>query len=170
MSYDVVALIIGTVLAIGALAYVLYPLFVDAPEPMAVPAAAPERRRDDSAIVALREIEFDRATGKLSESDYLELRGQYAPRALAELRGSEAATPAVGESFEDLIEARVRAYRDARLSCGTCGLRPEPDAVYCSTCGSFLPGACPHCGAQVGERAAGFCSSCGGALGAAVTV
>ncbi|MEX2179084.1 MAG: zinc ribbon domain-containing protein [Gemmatimonadaceae bacterium] len=73
--------------------------------------------------------------------------------------------PARSAPPEDAIEARVRAYREARPTCARCGLRPEPDAEYCSTCGAFLSGACRACNAPVTERGAGFCSTCGAALG-----
>ena len=165
---DAAALIIGTLLAVGALAFVLYPLFFDVRGPDAAARAADDRPADDSAIVALREIEFDRATGKLSESDYAELRGEYAPRALRELRGESVPSAGIA-SVDDLIEARVRAYRDARPSCAQCGLRPEPDALYCSSCGGYLSGSCPVCSAPIVETAAGFCSSCGVMLSDATT-
>ena len=82
------ALIVGTVLAIGALAFVLYPLFVEtAPAPVRVEdsAAQAANAAEQDAVVALREIEFDRATGKLSDSDYDELRVRYTERALQAL-------------------------------------------------------------------------------------
>ena len=41
---------------------------------------------DEDAVVALREIEFDRATGKLSDTDYAELKSRYTERALAAMR------------------------------------------------------------------------------------
>ena len=162
MSSGVLALLIGTALAVGALAFVLYPLFFeprDVTRGIARPVVSTE-----SAIVALREIEFDRATGKLSESDYNELKTTYATRALAEMRaaGAPAATPA----DLDPVEARVRAYRQARKECGTCGLRPEPDAIYCSTCGAYLDATCPSCHAAVTEPSAAFCSDCGFELAA----
>lgn len=148
------ALIIGTLLAVGALAFVLYPLFFGARASSRRPASAKDT--GESAIVALREIEFDRATGKLSEPDYNELKATYAARALAEMRASSGAAAEV-----DPVESRVRAYRAARKECPTCGLRPEPDAVYCSTCGTYLDGKCPSCGAGVTESSAAFCSTCG---------
>ena len=70
MNAAIVALVVGTVLAVGALAFVLYPLFFDQPLARAVPARKVESWSDDVAVAALREIEFDRATGKLSEADY----------------------------------------------------------------------------------------------------
>ena len=166
MSADVIALALGTILAVGALGFVLYPLFVDTPE--RVSRAEPERRESEqSAVRALREIEFDRATGKLSDSDYESLRANYSQLALAELRGGPA--PAAAPVSEDDIEARVRAYRAARRDCKRCGLRPEPDAIYCSTCGDYLGGACPTCSAPVTETSATFCSTCGVPLAAPQT-
>lgn len=159
MSGDLLALIVGTVLAVGALAFVLYPLFFPsrevAPSRSAAPAAS-----EDSAIVALREIEFDKATGKLSESDYAELKSTYAARALAEMRRTDTQEP----EAVDPIEARVRAYRRAHKECPTCGLRPEPDAIYCSSCGIFLDKSCPSCKAPITESSAAFCSTCGASL------
>jgi len=108
------------------------------------------------ALRALKEIEFDRATGKLSDADYAELRRTYADRAVRELRG--AASP--GEPT-DPIEARVREYRLTRRECPTCGLRPEPDAIYCSSCGGYLDRVCPQCAGEINEASAAFCSRCG---------
>lgn len=167
-----IALAAGTLLAVGALGFVLYPLFFETRERRPSPRRAPPA--EDSAIRALREIEFDRATGKLSDADYAELRRTYGAKAVQELRAgaSEAPTesPAapVAPVAVDDVEVLVRAYRDARPECRTCGLRPEADAIYCSTCGAFLDEKCPACGANVVESSAGFCSSCGAGLGAAV--
>lgn len=138
MSDELVALALGTVLAVGALAYVLHPLFFGTGAADTAAPASRARPDEDSAIRALREIEFDRATGKLSDADYQSLRASYGPRALQEIRG-EAARPALAPDARPIdIEERVRAYRAARRECSRCGLRPEPDALYCSTCGAGL--------------------------------
>ena len=106
------AMVVGTVLALLALAYVLYPLLVEmSPGPAGSPGTPPI---EHSAIDALREIEFDRETGKLSESDYTTLKTRYTQRAVTEMRGIAS---------------------DAPL-CPSCGLRPEADARFCSSCGS----------------------------------
>lgn len=155
------ALIVGTVLAVGALAYVLFPLLIASapprrPRAITVAAAAPEQE----AVVALREIEFDRVTGKLSDADYDELKARYTARALEAIRSS------AGGTTDDAAEAAVLAYRARIKSCARCGPRPEPDATYCSSCGSFLPGACGSCGQAVTEPGAAFCTSCGRSLAA----
>ena len=162
-----IALVIGTLLALGAMAFVLEPLFR---EPVLIPrvprrAAGDARARESAAVEALREIEFDRATGKLSDADYLELKARYTERAVQAMRAGAANDTALAGN-EDAIEAAVRAYRERIHSCPKCGPRPERDAVYCSSCGLYLPGACAGCGASVTEPGATFCSSCGRQLAA----
>ncbi len=73
MSADLIALAAGTALAVCALGFVLYPLFFSIGNRSARTTRSGVDT-EDSPIVALREIEFDRATGTLSEADYAELR------------------------------------------------------------------------------------------------
>jgi rRNA maturation endonuclease Nob1 len=162
------ALVAGTLLAVASLAFVLYPLFFEVAERTDDGGGDNAGAADDSPILALREIEFDRATGKLSDTDYAELKKTYSDRALQDLRGADQLREqrvADEESVPlDAIEARVRQYRRSHRACTTCGVRPEPDAVYCSTCGSFLDRACSRCKAEIREPGATFCSTCGAPL------
>ncbi|MEP6620421.1 MAG: zinc ribbon domain-containing protein [bacterium] len=158
------ALIVGTLLAIGALAFVLFPLFAGVlvtPARLRLTEHQLSTAAEQEAVVALREIEFDRATGKLSDSDYDELRARYTDAALQAMRRGEA-VPA----GDDPVEAAVLAFRARMAACGQCGPRPELDAVYCSNCGGYLPGACGRCGLAVSEPGAAFCTGCGSQLAA----
>ncbi len=187
-------LVLGTLLALGALTLVLSPLLSGeaevraedeqraAKEAARIKAARARRSgRDeeslDGAVAALREIEFDRETGKRSDSDYAELKTRYTREALAELRAADAreapraqlvtaAALSIDESA-DPVEAAIRRARDNQRSCGVCGPRPEPDATYCSSCGRYLPGACAKCGTSVDLVGSRFCSGCGDQLAAA---
>jgi hypothetical protein len=142
----------------------------------------PEETPKGVALAALKEIEFDRETGKLSDEDYAFLKGKYTGVALdalrvesaeaAEVRAHDVRTPERQDGSGDveaMIAARVRALRSAATSappgapvCSTCGPRPETDAVFCSTCGRrLLPGgACAGCGAELGQGSR-FCEQCG---------
>jgi hypothetical protein len=90
-----VALGAGTALALGAALVVLGPLWkgdADPPPSEGTPergAAGEARAEGVSAVEALREIEFDRATGKLSDDDYAALKTAYTRDALAELRAAD---------------------------------------------------------------------------------
>ena len=109
------ALIVGTLLALAALSFVLYPLLFDSPLAVFSPSDQTVSAIDtgrNAAVDALREIEFDRETGKLSDADYNALRATYTQRAVEAMRGENAP------------------------SCVRCGPRPERDAVFCSNCGT----------------------------------
>jgi hypothetical protein len=157
------ALVLGTILALGTLGYVLAPLFLDV-RPVA-PARVVRAPRDLS-VAALREIEFDRATGKLSQVDYDELRARYVAPALEEMRRAESDAATADAKTDDPIEIALRVFRATHRECPTCGPRPEPDAVYCSDCGRYLDGSCAGCGATVTAAGACFCPACGNRLAA----
>jgi hypothetical protein len=111
----VTALLIGTALAVASLCYVLYPLYRTGVS--TVPRASAVRgKRQSLAVDALRELEFDRQTGKISDSDYEPLKARYTSQALASMRAGDAPV------------------------CEVHGPRPEPDAEYCSKCGAALVG------------------------------
>ena len=156
-----------------ALFVVLRPLIWPVPpaEPVYEPVEQEETPRG-VALLALKEIEFDRETGKLSDEDYRFLKEKYTAQALEALRAEEQAV--APDDVEALIAHRVRALRSAAASappdarvCVTCGPRPEPDAVFCSTCGSRLPAAatCGHCGAALSVDSR-FCEGCGSRVAA----
>ena len=155
MAAELVAAVLIGLLAIGTL---LAPL-IWPPRPRTLSDDAAEgyiefeETARGQALLALKEIDFDRATGKLSERDYDELRAKYTARAVA-LLDAEAPTGAGDD-----------AMRAAPVpTCPDCGPRPEPDAFICSTCGRMLPAvvACPACQAQL-PAASRFCDRCGAA-------
>ena len=107
------ALLVGTALAVASLCYVLYPLF--RADIAVLPRPLPDvGMRKGPAIDALRELEFDRQTGKISDADYETLKARYTEQAVAVMRAG-----------------------DARV-CARCGPRPERDAEFCSKCGAAL--------------------------------
>ena len=169
-----IPLLVGSLLAVVALAYVLLPILrtesggarpLVQPSPTLVGGTA----EGSSAIEALREVEFDRATGKLSDDDYAILRATYAPPALAELRareGNGTATATSAAASSDAAERLIARMRTRRTACGGCGPRPEPDALFCSSCGGYLEATCLRCQAPVPSGDARFCVSCGESLAA----
>ena len=183
-------LLAGVLVTAAALVAILEPLFrqpnANVPVPAADSSSADEEfelEESDSprirALLALKEIEFDRATGKLSETDYAELKAKYSVAAVAAIEEEESTEgPAVEAAAEqtgavtgDPVELAVqRARAKLKKACPKCGPRPEAGAVFCSSCGRSLanqnsPPRCWLCG-EVLPKNAKFCSGCGGEVAA----
>src|SRR5712691_3441669 len=168
-------LITGILFAAGAVYFVLRPiLHPELPEPGRGDEgglAEGEDPEDDLspraiALRALKEIEFDRATGKLSDADYDNLKTKYTTEALAALRGEH---PGGGSRETGGIGASPSPVsRLPAPACPTHGPRPESDAQFCSECGRRLataPGYCARCGTAL-EHEAHYCHSCGARVAA----
>jgi Double zinc ribbon len=118
------------------------------------------------ALRALREIEFDRATGKLSDADYARLKFQYTGEAVAALRAE--GPPREDAPAVERAPAVAASLTPVAPSCSTHGPRSESGAQFCSECGRRLasaPGYCARCGVAL-EREARYCHSCGARVAA----
>lgn len=147
-------IVAGLLLAVLAVLIVVEPVLRGVSEPAPVLFADsddevdPLQRRRDLALAALKEIEFDRATGKLSEDDYQRLRSKYAREAVEVMRDIEASIPSVPSlpsSSSDPVEALIA---NARAAAAKHGRRPR---------------FCEECGAPVQDKGR-FCAECGAAL------
>ena len=162
-------LILGVLLAAGATYYVLIPI-LRPPQESANRVAADDEGDDPAddmrpqtvALRALKEIEFDRATGKLSDTDYDQLKAKYTQEALAALRE---------ESGVRSLEPGLKPAPDSRLPAPRCpehGTPSEVDAVFCPQCGRRLggaPGYCARCGTALDDGAR-YCNRCGARVAA----
>src|SRR2546425_10255878 len=120
------------------------------------------------ALRALKEIEFDRATGKLSDADYDALKAKYAAEALAALRTEARETGSGTRETEPAANITSPVSRVPVSVCPVDGPRPEADAEFCSECGRRLgsaPGYCARCGEAL-EHEARYCHACGARVAA----
>ena len=91
------ALLIGALVAVLAVVLVAVPFLREpatADDTLAEPDSREKRTLElseqrDRALDALKELEFDHRTGKISDVDYRELVGRYRRRAAAALRALE---------------------------------------------------------------------------------
>src|SRR5436189_3373076 len=168
-------LVAGVLLAAGLVLFVLRPVLrpttgLESGEAEAAGADEGDDPDDDLspravALRALKEIEFDRATGKLSDADYDNLKTKYTTEALAALRAETGERGAGSGSFRERPAPRSPLPAP---SCPTHGPRPESDAQFCSDCGRRLataPGYCARCGTAL-ESDAHYCHSCGARVAA----
>jgi hypothetical protein len=105
----------------------------------------------DKALVlrSIKELEFDRAMGKVSERDFGEMSVRLRARAVRLMRQLDA-----GAGYRELIEKEVasRVGRPAPApvaggkspaatalrACPACSVANDPDARFCKSCGTSL--------------------------------
>jgi hypothetical protein len=98
-----------------------------------------ERRREilekEKALVlrSIKELEFDRAMGKIGESDFSEIGSRLRARALALMEDLERTTPLLEE-----VQVRPVETTLVRRACPTCGTSNDVDAKYCKQCGKAV--------------------------------
>jgi cytochrome c-type biogenesis protein CcmH/NrfF len=130
----VIPALLVSLLVLAALAWVTLPLRlgprVDAPQPAR--ALEEARARKKEALLAILDLENERATGKLSESDFGSLRLEYEARALTALREVDALRDSTVD--DDELEAEIAALKE-RLRCPNCGASRPPGGP-CDQCGA----------------------------------
>jgi cytochrome c-type biogenesis protein CcmI len=91
------ALVLGALLAVAAVVFVARPLLRGAEEALETPTEEEQRRlalaeERDRALAALKELEFDHRTGKVSDEDYRALVGELRQAAADALRALDVGT------------------------------------------------------------------------------
>lgn len=117
----------------------------DAPPPASRSRAALEREKL-MVLRSIKEIEFDRAMGKMSEKDFAEMSARLRARAARLMRTLDAGA-GYREAIEREIAARLeraagpsappRQLPGARV-CAACGTHNDADARFCKGCGGRL--------------------------------
>jgi hypothetical protein len=120
---------------------------LDAPQILGGRTRAALERDKTLVLRSIKELEFDRAMGKISEKDFAEMGGRLRSRAARIMRQLDAGT-GYRQQIEREIEQRVgRAAAPSvpaasRTSvCASCQTTNDPDAKFCKHCGSALRAA-----------------------------
>ncbi len=117
-------------------------------------------REKGLTLRSIKELEFDRAMGKLSDQDFEEMSGRLRARALGIMKQLDAGSSAYRALIEKELAARMvtktpsRGATPARQSPGgravgsaeprclcTCGTANDSDARFCKKCGAKLRAA-----------------------------
>lgn len=119
-------LVIIAVIVVAVVAFIAYPLLNTTKEKGAAPPDALDSliAQRDSAYDALRDLDFDFQMGKLSQTDYEQLRAKYKTRAAQTLQQIDALGGAPGQlpgvpaesGAGDDIEAQVERLRQKKQS------------------------------------------------------
>lgn len=137
------------ILTIGALLYILYPLFQNRYSLKYIPQFPGDIEVDSlqqskkEALLAIKEIDFEFQMGKLSQDDYENLKTDYQNQALQILR--EIDNVKDGKISPDTVEQQISKYRQKLKQqsatekevryCPECGEKFEADYKYCISCG-----------------------------------
>lgn len=142
-SLILVSLTIG---AAGFAAVCFYRLLAPLVAPYADVEQAPvsERLRNDLerekalTLRSIKELEFDRAMGKLSQQDFDQMAGRLRTRAMGIMKQLDAGTASYRAQVEKDLAARlIKTGRPAAGACA-CGTANDHDAKFCKSCGSKL--------------------------------
>ena len=131
--------LVGAGLTAAAMYRTVAPLGGDLPDEAAMVGgrtrAALER---DKALTlrALKELEFDRAMGKVSDADYAEMRDRLRARAVRLMTQLDGATMYRAQIERDALE--VNGPSEAASGCSSCGTPNDTDARFCKQCGKAI--------------------------------
>ena len=170
-------LAVGLVLLCATMWFVLLPILRPRADARVEDAGAdPDDDLSPRAVAlrALAEIEFDRATGKLSADDYESLKARYTRDAVSALRGGDQPStppaPAAAPTPSPVLPLSPKRAALPAMACPAHGVRSEMGAVFCSECGRRLgleegDRVCGRCGTLL-QPDASFCGRCGGRVAA----
>jgi len=169
-----VSIVVAALLSLAALAYVVWPLVTSKPAPVVVENDRLTELigRKDAVLSAIKDLEFDYHTGKLSDEDYERLDQRLRRQAIGLIQQIEKLAPesAVMDERLEAEIARLRKTQD-RVPAATAvqspvtaaaGAAPSPRSEpagplksgprFCTTCGHPVQPSfkfCAHCGAPV---------------------
>lgn len=131
-------------LVLAVVAYVISPIIQRQHAPLSTEgdALTDALSRKRVALMALRDAEYDFATGKVDQRDYDALRQELSSQALDALRDAETLeSPEAGAASDDVIEAeiaQVRAGLASGVACAHCGQLNRQGSNFCTSCGRPL--------------------------------
>jgi zinc ribbon protein len=86
---------------------------------------------------SIKELEFDRAMGKMSAADFDEMAGRLRARALALMKQLDSPESTYRTAIERELETRAAEAAAAPHVCA-CGTKNDADASFCKKCGAKL--------------------------------
>ena len=152
-------------------------------EAVGLAAPSPEEERKRSILRALKDLEYERSVGKISEDDFAELSARYRTEAKVLLKAIDAESAPLRKRAEERLAARLRgepAQQGPRKKKKAQAPKPAESAADGATTEATVPEAqtaveavaaadparatCPSCSTP-NDADAAFCKRCGVALG-----
>lgn len=130
----------------------------------------------ETLLAAIKEIDFDYKTGKLSDEDYQELQEVYRSKAMSVIEEIEESEKKQGEAMEKKLEEEIKASRQkgdniqppkqtkATLNCPSCSNPYVAGDKFCQRCGYAFKSLCQNCGQSLAKTDK-YCPDCGKSVG-----
>jgi ribosomal protein L40E len=136
------SVMIGTAGACAAALYAMLAPLVRAGSnldrtPLSDRARAALEREKMLVLRSIKELEFDRAMGKISTGDFDEMAGRLRARALALMKQLDTPGSTYRSTIERELVTRVEQSAAAQHVCA-CGTKNDADASFCKRCGQRL--------------------------------
>jgi len=90
---------------------------------------------------SIKELEFDRAMGKLSDADWQEMSGRLRARVGRLMRQLDAGAgnrDRIERELEKRLGEKVPAIAPSERACASCATVNDPDARFCKSCGQAI--------------------------------
>ena len=160
----IVAAVVAGLLSFAAVAYVVWPLLRPGPAPVVVEDDRLTELvgRKDAALAAIKDLEFDYYTGKLSDEDYARLDQRLRRQAIGLIQQIEKLAPE-SAVMDERLEAEIARLRKTRNGAGEVTPQPSrPEAVQAAASPADVATAQkPQQPAPGGAETPRFCTECG---------
>ena len=170
-------MILALLATLGAIvvAFVLYPVFTEAtagaPAEFDEAETARADLRDKKAMLyeVLQDLDFDKASGKVSDGDYQSTRNNYLTQVAAVMEKLDALAPPEPPTEKTAStktkkpakkRTRQKSKDDLERECASCGELNRKGSNFCLECGKPFAMTCASCGESLPAKAR-FCNACG---------
>lgn len=162
------AILIGFAILVVTVPFVINPLVNEHKKLPAKVASLKKngKSQEKDVLAAIRDLDFDFQTGKVTQEDYETVRTQLVLEAATNIQMKKQED----EKIEEMIRARSKTVK-LSVKCEKCGRELGPLDRFCPTCGVPAKNqagsdgqasqiSCPSCGKSVKEGDL-FCTGCG---------
>ncbi len=164
-------MILALLATLGAVvvAFVLFPIFAsEAPDPIGLDETQSELRdleeKKDQILSNIKDLDFEKASGKLSDADYESSRNDYVAQVSAVItRIDELAPQREQEPKKKILAKSKKAAPESKaetIACASCGEANPKSSKFCLDCGRPFEAQCGACGETLPPKAK-FCNACG---------
>jgi hypothetical protein len=144
-----VTIVAASLVGLGAyriLSPLVAPLVATAPVVSGGRTRAALEREKTLVLRSIKELEFDRAMGKVAQADFDEMSGRLRRRAIGLMQQLDADTgyrEQIEKELESLVTTPVASPKAPGPSprpnaCASCGTANDTDARFCKQCGTSL--------------------------------